>query len=60
MFGGRVLPLTLRGGFGFGGVGNEGMTLEQPHLLLTDDTAKRAEFEGGKLTRFDLFQAGTR
>ena len=60
VFGGRALPLTLRGGFGFGGVGNERMTLEQPHLLLTDDTVKRAEFEGGKLTRFDLFPGGMR
>ena len=60
VFGGRGVPLTLRGGFGFGGVGNEGMTLQQPHLLLTDDTVKRADFEGGKLTHFDLFPVGLR
>ena len=57
---GPAVGLTLRGGFGFGGVGNERLTLYQPHLLLTDDTVKRAEFAGGKLTRFELFPGGVR
>lgn len=55
---GRVAPLVVNGGFGFGGVGNEGVTLCQPHLLITDDTVRRAEFTGGRLTRHEEFQAG--
>lgn len=56
---GRTVPLTVNGGLGFGGVGNEGMTLYQPHLLIADDTIKRAEFEGGRLTTYEFFQAGS-
>ncbi len=60
VFGERGLPLTLHDGFRFGGVGNEGMPLEQPHLLLTEDTVKRTEFKGDKLPHYDLFPAETR
>ena len=56
---GRVVPLVAGSGLGFGGVGNEGVTLYQPHLLITDDTVKRAEFEDGKLTQTEEFQAGS-
>ncbi len=56
---GRTVPLTVNGGLGFGGVGNEGVTLYQPHLLISDDTIKRAEFERGELTKYETFQAGS-
>ena len=55
---GRVVPLVAGSGLGFGGVGNEGVTLYQPHLLITDDTIKRADFEDGRLTRTEEYQAG--
>lgn len=55
---GRAVPLTMNSGLGFGGVGNEGMTLYQPHLSVADDTIKRAEFEGDRLTTYRFFQVG--
>ncbi len=55
---GPTVPLSLRAGFGFGGIGNEGALQTQPHLLITDDTAKRADFTAGRLSAYDLFQAG--
>ena len=56
---GHTVPLTVNGGLGFGGVGNEGVTLLQPHLLISDDTIKQAEFERGQLTKYKSFQAGS-
>ena len=55
---GQVVPLVVNGGFGFGGVGNEGTTLYQPHLVFSDDTVRRAVFEDGRLARYEEFQAG--
>ena len=55
---GPTVPLAVRAGFGFGGIGNDGALLTQPHLLITDQTVKRADFTAGKLSRFDLYQAG--
>ena len=55
---GQAVPLVVNGGFGFGGVGNEGLTLTQSHLAVPDDTVKRAAFEDGRLTRYKKFQAG--
>ena len=55
---GPTVPLTVRAAFGFGGIGNEGALQYQPHLLITDDTVKRADFAAGKLSGFEVYQAG--
>ena len=55
---GQVVPLVVNSGLGFGGVGNEGVTLYQPHLVFSDDTVRRAVFEDGRLASYEEFQAG--
>ena len=46
-----ALPMAANAGFGFGGVGNEGELLYQPHLQIADTTFKEADFRGGRLER---------
>ena len=48
---GPAAPLMANPGFGFGGVGNEGELLYQPHLQVADDTVREADFRGGWLER---------
>lgn len=53
---GMTVPLTANAGFGFGGIGNEGGLLYQPHLQIADATTKEADFHSGKLERFRVYQ----
>ena len=46
-----AVPMAANSGFGFGGVGNEGELLYQPHLQIADTTSKEADFRGGRLER---------
>ncbi len=55
---GPTVPLVVNAGAGFGGVGNEGELLYQPHLRIADDTVKEADFRGGRLERHGVFRPG--
>ena len=46
---GATVPLATNAGFGFGGIGNEGELLYQPHLRIADASVKEADFRGGRL-----------
>ena len=52
---GMTVPLAANAGFGFGGIGNEGGLLYQPHLQIADATVKQADFRNGKLERYRLY-----
>ena len=53
---GMTVPSAGNAGYGFGGIGNEGGLLYQPHLQIADATVKEAEFVGGKLERYRRYQ----
>ena len=53
---GMTVPLTANAGSGFGGVGNEGELLYQPHLQIQDATVKEADFRGGKLETHRVYE----
>lgn len=53
---GMSVPLAANPGFGFGGVGNEGGLLYQPHLQIADATVKEADFRNGKLESSRVYQ----
>ena len=53
---GATVPLAANAGFGFGGVGNEGGLLYQPHLQIADTTVKEADFRAGRLERHRVFR----
>ena len=52
---GPTVPLAANAGLGFGGVGNEGALLYQPHLRIADATVKEADFRGGRLEHHRVF-----
>ena len=54
LFGPTVGPAP-GAGFWFGGVGNEGELLYQPHLRIADATLKEADFRGGRLERHRVY-----
>ena len=53
---GMTVPLAAGAGFGFGGIGNEGVLLYQPHLQIADATVKEADFRDGKVERCRVSQ----
>ncbi len=53
---GMTVPLAANAGFGFGGIGNEGELLYQPHLQIADATVREAEFLDGKVERCRVSQ----
>ena len=53
---GMTVPAAANAGFGFGGVGNEGELLYQPHLQIQDATVKEGVFRGGKLEEHRVYR----
>ena len=52
---GVAVPLAASPGFGFGGIGNEGELLYQPHLQIADELVREADFRNGRLQRHRFY-----